>query len=81
MEKRGIIAIVLTFLIIVIWSFVQSKLYPPQPAKEVKKEQVVPLEQKKQTEEIKTTPSREAKLSPQGKEIEKKEISVETGEY
>ncbi len=46
MEKKGIIAIVLTFLIIVIWSFVQSKFFPPEPAKEVKKENVAPLEQK-----------------------------------
>ena len=51
MEKKGILAIILTFLIIIVWSFVQSRLFPPKPTKEVKKEQVVPLEQKKEAQE------------------------------
>jgi len=85
MEKRGIIAIILTFFIIIIWSFVQSKFFPPEPVKEVKKEHVVPLEQKKEAKEIKTSPSKEAatapKVTPKTKQVEKKEIMVETGQY
>ncbi len=53
MEKKGILAIILTFIIIIGWSFIQSKLFPPEPVKEVKKEQVVPLEQKKEVLEAK----------------------------
>ena len=66
MEKKGILAIILTFLIIVGWSFIQSKLFPPEPAKEVKKEQVVPLEQKKEAQEGKPALSKEAKSTPYG---------------
>jgi len=31
MEKRAIYAILLTFIIIMIWSLVQSKFFPPPP--------------------------------------------------
>ena len=81
MEKRGIIAIILTFLIIVIWSFVQSKLFPPEPVKEVKKEQVVPLEQKKEVQEEKSALSNGVKPFPLVKEIASKEVSIETQKY
>ncbi len=81
MEKRGIIAIILTFFIIIIWSFVQSKIFPPEPVKEVKKEQVVPLEQKKEVREVKATTSKETKSTPKAKEVEKKEVTVETQKY
>jgi len=81
MEKRGIIAIILTFLIIVIWSFVQSKLFPPEPVKEVKKEQVVPLEQKKEVQEEEPALSKGIKPSPLVKEIASKEVSIETQNY
>ena len=47
MEKRAIYAILLTFVIIMVWSFVQSKFFPPptppQP-QEARKEQVLPPE-------------------------------------
>ena len=86
MEKRGIIAIVLTFLIIVIWSFVQSKFYPPEPAKkEIKKENVAPLEQKSETrtepKELRAASSKGAGALPKVKEVEAKEVSVETEDY
>ena len=81
MEKRGIIAIILTFFIIIIWSFVQSKIFPPEPVKEVKKEQVVPLEQKKEVREVKATTSKETKSTPKAKEVEKKEVTVDTQKY
>ena len=81
MEKKGILAIILTFLIIVIWSFIQSKLYPPEPAKEVKKEQVAPLEQKKEVSEVKPAPSKEVETTPSTEQIAKKEVSIETQSY
>jgi hypothetical protein len=81
MEKKGILAIILTFLIIIVWSFVQSRLFPPEPTKEVKKEQVVPLEQKKEAQEEKPALSKEAKPASLAKEVAKKEISIETQNY
>ena len=43
MEKRAILAILFTFIIIVFWTFIQSKVFPPSPSKtqpqEVKKEE------------------------------------------
>jgi YidC/Oxa1 family membrane protein insertase len=87
MEKKGILAIIFTFIIIVGWSFIQSKLFPPEPVKEVKKEQVAPLEQKKEILETKPGPSKESKPSSESKsaskvkEVAKKEVSVETKNY
>jgi YidC/Oxa1 family membrane protein insertase len=83
MDKKGIIAIVLTFLIIIGWSFIQSKLYPPQPAPEKKEQVVAPVEQKKEVQETKSAPapSKELKSKPAGKEVSKREVSVETGSY
>jgi len=81
MEKKGILAIILTFLIIIVWSFVQPKLFPPEPAKEVKKEQVVPLEQKKEAQEEKSALSKEAKPTPLAQQVAQKEVSVETQNY
>ncbi len=81
MEKKGIIAIILTFLIIIGWSFIQSKLYPPQPAKEAKKEQVVPLEHKKESHEVRPALSKEVKTPALAETVVKKEVSVETQNY
>jgi len=48
MEKRAIYAILLTFFIIIAWTFIQSKFFPQTPSKpqpqEAKKEQVTPAE-------------------------------------
>jgi hypothetical protein len=48
MEKRAIYAILLTFFIIIAWTFIQSKFFPQAPSKpqpeEAKKEQVAPTE-------------------------------------
>jgi YidC/Oxa1 family membrane protein insertase len=81
MEKKGILAIILTFFIIVIWSFVQPKLFPPEPVKEVKKEQVVPLEQNKEGQEAKPALSQGVNVSPLVKEVASKEVSIETQKY
>ncbi len=81
MEKRAIYAILLTFLIIIAWTFVQSKFFPQAPSKpelqEVKKEQVAPgekaVEKKEGVKESK--PTAKQKIVPQ------KEVSVETQNY
>jgi hypothetical protein len=49
MEKRAILAIVITFLIIFAWSFIQQQLFPPPsppPVKEVRKEEVAAPEKR-----------------------------------
>lgn len=82
MEKRAIYAILLTFLIIMLWTFIQSKFFPPTPSKpetkEVKKEQSAPVEKvvekKEQIKESK--PTAKPKVV-----VEKKEVSVETQNY
>ncbi len=81
MEKKGILAIILTFIIIVGWSFIQSKLFPPEPVKEAKKEQVVPLEQKRETPEIRPALPKEVKSTSFMKQVAKKEVFVETQNY
>jgi len=81
MDKKGILAIILTFLIIFGWSFIQSKLFPPEPVKETKKEQVVPLEQKKETSEVRATLPKEVKSTPLMKQVPRKEVFVETQNY
>jgi len=80
MEKRAILAIILTFAIILGWSFLQSKFFPQAPPKppvqEGRKEQA-PLEEKtiKGTEAPKERPLAKTEAFP------KKEISVETQNY
>ncbi len=80
MEKRAIIAIILTFAVIMLWGVIQSKFFPAPPAKppeEVKKEKVLPLEEKKAIEAAKPIPEKAAaqKVFPE------KEVSVETPYY
>ncbi len=84
MEKRAIYAILLTFIIIAIWSFIQAKFFPPpkpQP-QEVRKEQVSPKERTPEKAE-----TRESILSAPGKASAKtrvvpfKEVSIETQNY
>jgi len=85
MEKRAIYAILLTFIIIMIWSLVQSKFFPPstQPQpQEARKEQVSSPEKVPEKTEIKEsrlltggkTPAK-AKVAPP------REVSVETQNY
>ncbi|HUL21308.1 MAG TPA: membrane protein insertase YidC [Thermodesulfobacteriota bacterium] len=86
MEKRAIYAILLTFLVIVAWSLIQSKFFP-QPTKtqsqEVKKEQTpvqegVP-EKKPEIKELK--PLKGEKTSVKPKVAPSKEVSIETQNY
>jgi YidC/Oxa1 family membrane protein insertase len=86
MEKRAIYAILLTFLVIVAWSLIQSTFFP-QPTKtqpqEIKKEEASPQEKvaEKKTEIKETKVLREGKTPARTKGIPQKEISVETQNY
>lgn len=80
MDKRALLAIVLTFLVIFFWGTIQSKFFPQpppadQPQKEVKKEEVVPAEKR----EVK--PLKEERPISKPRVVIKKEISVETKNY
>jgi len=82
MEKRTIIAIILTFVVIMLWGVIQSKYFPQEPskpeAKDVRKEET-PAVEKKVKEEIDKAPT--GKASPPAKETPKKEVTVETQDY
>ncbi len=85
MEKRAIYAILLTFIVILIWSLVQSKFFPPstQPKpQETKKEQVSPPEKLPEKTEIREArPLTPGKAPAKAKVAPTKEISVETQNY
>jgi len=86
MEKRAIYAILLTFFVIVAWTFIQSKFFP-QPSKteapEVKKEQESVREKvaEQKTESREPQLLKEGKASGKRKAVPRKEISVETQNY
>lgn len=79
MDKRALIAIALTFLVIFFWGAIQSKFFPQppadQPKKEAKKEEVAPAEKK----EVK--PLKEERPVSKPRVVIKKETSVETKNY
>ena len=87
MEKRAIYAILLTFLIIIAWTFMQSKFFPQVPSKpetkEVKKEEIAPpeksIEKKEALKEAKLP--KEVKPTAKAKAVPKKEVSIETPNY
>jgi YidC/Oxa1 family membrane protein insertase len=89
MEKRAILAIILTFFVIFAWGVIQSKFFPSEPSKtpiqEVKKEQVTPvekrIEKKIDIKETKPQPQKEAELPSKTKVVPKKEVSIETQNY
>jgi len=78
MDKRAIIAIILTFLIIMLWGVIQSKFFPQPPSqpprKEVNKEEGLPTKvEKLDLKEEKTPGKRKVTI--------RKEVSVETSDY
>jgi YidC/Oxa1 family membrane protein insertase len=85
MEKRAIYAILLTFFIIIAWTFLQSKFFPPPPSKpqpqEVKKEQVTPTEKTAEKKVSGETRLAKEKAPGKPKVIPPKEVSVETQNY
>jgi len=82
MEKRAIYAILLTFIIIMFWTVIQSKFFPQTSSKpetkDIKKEQIAPaekvVEKKEGVKELK--PPIKQKVV-----VEKKEVTVETPYY
>jgi YidC/Oxa1 family membrane protein insertase len=80
MEKRAIIAIILTFFLILIWGVIQSKYFAPKPSKEIEEKQIVPQKEKIDLKEVKPLPTKEEKI-PLRKALPKKEVSVETQNY
>jgi YidC/Oxa1 family membrane protein insertase len=87
MEKRAIFAILLTFVVILLWTVIQSKFFPQAPSKpapqEVKKEQVSPQEKgvEKKTDIKESKPLKEGKTTAKQTLIPQKEISIETQNY
>jgi len=89
MEKRAIIAIILTFLVIMFWGVLQSKFFPSEPGKETKKEEVAPLEKgtEKKIDIVEEylrkeeRPKKEERPPFKPKAVVKKEVSVETQNY
>jgi len=87
MEKRAILAILLTFVIILFWTFIQSKFFPSPPSKtppqEVKKEEVSPQEKasEKKAEIIRGKPVERGKTSVRPKAVPQREVRVETQNY
>jgi YidC/Oxa1 family membrane protein insertase len=78
MDKRAIIAIILTFLIILLWGVLQSKFFPQPPtqppSKEVRKEEPPPVN-------IEKIDLKEEKPSSKKEAVIKKEVSIETQDY
>jgi YidC/Oxa1 family membrane protein insertase len=87
MQKRAIIAILLTFIVIVLWSLIQAKFFPQAPGKpqpqEVSKEEVSPQEKmsEKKTEIKESRPLREMRTSGRARAVPLKEVSIETQNY
>ena len=78
MDKRAIFAIILTFLIIILWGVIQSKFFPQTPSqppsKEVKKEEGLPAK-------VEKLDLKEEKIPAKRKVVIKKEVSIETPDY
>jgi YidC/Oxa1 family membrane protein insertase len=83
MEKRAIFAILLTFIVILFWTVIQSKFFPPTPTKpetqEAKKEQIASPE--KTAEKKERISIKESKPPAKQRLIPPKEISIETQNY
>lgn len=78
MEKRAILAIILTFLIIFGWGLIQSKISPP-PKEKAKKEEVKPGEKRETKPLIEDRSIKDSK--GESKKFTKREISIETKNY
>ena len=85
MEKRAIYAILLTFIIIIAWTFIQSKFFPQAPSKpqpqEATKEQVAPTEKTVEKKFGIETKVVKEKGPGKSKAIPRKEVFVETENY
>ena len=86
MQKNAIIAIILTFIVILLWGVVQQKYFSPTPAKppiqEAKKEQPTsPVNVPDETKVSKGSEAPQGKTLAVGKVIPKKDVFVETQHY
>src|SRR5512139_2657676 len=87
MQKRAIIAILLTFVVIVLWSLIQAKFFPQTPSKpqpqEVRKEEAPPQEKvpEKKTEIKESKALRETKIPAKARAVPRREVSIETQTY
>lgn len=87
MDKRAILAIILTFLVIFGWSLLQSKFFPPEKPKPFEEAQKEPTEKGKEFLPKGDVPKKEPKppketrpISPP-KSLVKKEVTVETQNF
>jgi len=84
MEKRTILAIILMFLVLVLWGIIESKFFPrspPQPPKqEERREQAAPPGREAEKKEgiREARPEKTVPRPVTTKTVEKKEVSVET---
>src|SRR4030042_5960928 len=87
MQKRAIIAILLTFAVIVLWSLIQAQFFPQAPSKpqpqEVRKEEASPQEKvsEKKTEIRESKPLKEVKTPAKSRVVPPREVSIETQNY
>jgi YidC/Oxa1 family membrane protein insertase len=87
MQNRTIIAILLTFVVIILWSLIQAKFFPPPPSKpqpqETRKEETSPQEKVsgKKTEIEESKPLKEVKIPAKARAVPHKEVSIETQNY
>ncbi len=82
MDKRALLAIILTFLVIFFWGVIQSKFFPPPPHEEAKREVRKDEGTPQESRELK--PIREVKEGvpvSKSKVVPKKEVTVETRNY
>jgi YidC/Oxa1 family membrane protein insertase len=78
MDKRAILAIILTFAIIVVWGVFQQKLTPPAPVKEPSKTAAAPEEKKAEAKPEALQPAAAGKQAALPRVTVKKEVTVET---
>jgi YidC/Oxa1 family membrane protein insertase len=86
MEKKAILAIILTFIIIVLWSFIQTKIFPPpagKPVTQEAKKDAGPVGEKTPEKALSPKPSEivKEKKPPVAKTTPKKEVFVEAEDY
>jgi YidC/Oxa1 family membrane protein insertase len=86
MQKNAIIAIILTFIVILLWGVIQQKYFPQPPAKppiqEAKKEEpTFPVNAPDETKVTKGPEAPRGNALPAAKVIPKKDVFVETQHY
>lgn len=80
MDKRALLAIVLTFLVIFGWGIIQSKFFP-QPAPPTQTQKEVKKEEGGATDKREIKPLKEERPQAKPKVTVKKEVVVETNNY